>query len=160
MARAKKSKKRVRFPLKKDQRLGWHLLSSWFKLGYQDNRKVKVGQKISLLPYKDIFGNIVNPVPMLCKRGMHASHKIHKTMRDVGRVMCRVLVEGDIQSNRNKFCGRSRTILWAMKVPDKIWDNYYWDLYQTPQRGAQKALEAWAKKNGCPYMDRDGRKTK
>lgn len=91
---------------KKDAaKLGWHFLPSNMKLGYGDDRVVKVGQSLSMKG----GGN-----PNTCNPGMHASVKASDAARfKKGPVLCRVEVSGDIADDGDKFCGRHRKVLWA-----------------------------------------------
>jgi hypothetical protein len=92
----------------RNSRFGWHFLPEDLKLDYGDGRKVEVGKKLS------IGANIS---PSACVSGMHASDKISQAASfNKGPVLCRVLVEGDIDTDNNKFCGRSRTVLWMKRI--------------------------------------------
>ncbi len=97
---------------KKDTRLGWHFLNENMKLGYGDGRKAEVGKTLSIPTHR---------TPACCDVGMHASERISQAASfQVGPVMTRVLVSGDIDTASDKFCGRSRKVLWAGKLDAKI----------------------------------------
>ncbi len=96
---------------KKDRRLGWHFLPKSLKLEYGDGRTVEVGKTLSISP---------SETPMTCSQGMHASEKIRQAATfNRGPVVCRVEVKGDIDTDRDKFCGRSRTVLWMKELTTK-----------------------------------------
>lgn len=91
---------------------GWHLLSSNKKLGRNDGRDVKPGQRMR---YK---GNSYDV--HLCRHGMHASDEILKAFQyHNGPILCRVFVEGISGADPNKFVGTHRTVLWMVNVNEK-----------------------------------------
>lgn len=97
-------------------RLGWHFLSADRLLRYGDGRRVEVGTELSIA---------TGASPVLCSYGMHASPRIVDALRNHrGPVLCRVVVRGDIQTDRrmypDKFCGRSRRVLWMRSVPKDV----------------------------------------
>lgn len=145
---------------KSDSKLGWHFLPSDRKLGYSDDRVVKVGETLE-----------ASGVPYVCNRGMHASERpSHAAQFGKGPVLCRVLVEGDLDNGNDKFCGRRRTVLWMKELSKKDMiailrnvgekfsssdESYYTkdDLVAHLARypgndKLDKALVSWAKKNG------------
>jgi hypothetical protein len=84
-------------------------------LGYQDGRKVAVGETLEMLSVTDCFGNkYVDPKP--CKAGMHASEDVLDAIEYApGSTLCRVAVWGDVKHEEDKLCGRFRHVLWAAK---------------------------------------------
>lgn len=138
---------------KKDQKYGWHFLPADMKLEYGDGRKVSVGKKLKMKG---------DSSPATCSRGMHASENISDAAKHhKGPVLCRVLVEGDIDTGYDKFCGRYRTVVWMKKIETKDFEAIYKSLgdssYTKDASGLGAAsnkmkfdevVEAWAKKNG------------
>lgn len=140
----------------KKTKLGWHFLPSSKKLEYGDDRKVEVGKKLSIPSGATVW---------ICHTGMHASERITAAASfKKGPVLCRVEVSGDIEEQTDKFCGRSRTVLWMKELTDKDVDalakhlqgstyaisleKRLHELCSANPDKAEKWLNAWAKKNG------------
>lgn len=88
---------------------GWHFLNVDRKLRYGDGRVVKTGRTLSLKK-----GD-----PELCKKGMHASRTIYQALwyaTSYQRILCRVVVSGDIIEDEEKFVGRHRKVLWSVNA--------------------------------------------
>ncbi len=84
--------------------LAWHFLPDDGKLRYRPYTTVKVGETLSLPGGQK---------PQMCKRGFHASERlIDALVYAPGSLVCRVRVEGDIDTQPDKLVGRSRTVLW------------------------------------------------
>ena len=89
---------------------GWHFLREDGRLGYGDNRKVKVGQVYTCK------GDI-----RICCNGMHASKVLHDALQYApGPVVCRVNVTGDIVYQSDKFAGRNRKVLWMFNMDNVL----------------------------------------
>lgn len=89
-------------------RLGWHFLPADMTLGYGDGRKVKVGGTLSIPSHE---------YPSTCNRGMHASSTPTQASQfKKGPVVTYVEVSGDLVTDVDKFCGRSRKVLWAHEL--------------------------------------------
>lgn len=97
------------------RKLGWHWIDRSRKLGYQDGRKVEVGERLEMLER----GDATKRPPQVCGYGMHASSKISDAAEyHKGPILCRVVVTGSIDapSDDNKFCGRYRKVLWMAEI--------------------------------------------
>lgn len=89
-------------------KLGWHFINSNLTLGYGDGRTVQVGVPLSMKG---------GGTPVTCQRGMHASAKPSDAASfQRGSVICRVKVSGQIDEDSDKFCGRTRTVLWMKEI--------------------------------------------
>ncbi len=85
---------------------GWHFVADDMRLGYDDGRRVVVGETLSLPP---------GPPPKPCVRGMHASEEIGDALKFApGAQICRVAVWGDMRTEHDKLCGRHRHVLWKI----------------------------------------------
>lgn len=127
------------------------------KLDYSDGRQAKVGETLSIKS---------NEIPRPCHKGMHASTKASQAAGfKKGLVLCRVMVHGDVKHDTDKFCGRHRTIIWAKELDSAAFtelkkalgyrhsavavDTYTLRNMANFDSGKfDKAMEAWAKKNG------------
>ena len=88
---------------------GWHFLRSNKKLNYDDGRVVVEGETLS-----------VKCKPQLCNAGMHASFTILDAMSyEVGPVLCRVAVSGNVDKGYSKFCGKHRRVIWMRELTKK-----------------------------------------
>lgn len=144
---------------KSEGRLGWHLIGADLKTK-RDLQDVSVGVKLTM-QHNDTVA------PQTCSYGMHASDNISQALKySAGPVLCRVLVEGDIASDYDKFCGRHRTVIWMKEFDKKALVrilkaigaefSHDMDRDQLAQRlkdrrtynGVDAALEAWARDNG------------
>ena len=85
----------------------WHFLNGTGKLGYDDNRVVKVGEKLS------VEGGL-----KLCSFGLHGSKRILDALSyaENGSSLCRVELSGDILHGDDKSVASERTVLWQVGV--------------------------------------------
>jgi len=89
----------------------WHFISNNKKLGYGDNRVVRVGQTYK---YKG-----KEPIE-LCKRGMHGSVKIRDALQYAqGSIICLVEMSGEIIKGNDKVVATERKVL-AMINGEKL----------------------------------------
>jgi len=80
----------------------WHFLPSNLKLGYGDNREVKVGETLT-----------VDTPLELCKSGLHASFTIRDAMLyQSGPICCKVEIGLDGKQNENKIVSSFRKVIW------------------------------------------------
>ena len=106
----------------KKEILGWHILPSNKKLNFKDDRLIRDNIWYS------VKGNLD-----LCCCGLHASKKIKDAVgnwnyNDVGHgdengYICRVVVKDNVIYGNEKFCGRSRKVLWKIQIREL--SNYY-----------------------------------
>ncbi len=96
--------------------LGWHFIapsdSGLLHLGYGDGREVTVGRWMRM---KEKY------LPVLCRRGMHASRKILHALSYKQGALCRVKVRGMVQENDSpdtgKMVGQERLVLHVIPQP-------------------------------------------
>jgi hypothetical protein len=149
-------------------KFGWHWLPEDMKLRYDDGRKAEVGKTL-----------ISNGKPAICSSGLHASENVADAASfGLGTVLCRVQVWGQLDlSEKNKFCGSHRKVLWAKKLTFTDFSHLFLSVMAPPSGGAirrtafsgnrailnelsslcqgslkdktAKWLEDWAKNNGC-----------
>lgn len=94
----------------KDVRMGWHFLRSDRKLDYHDGRVANDGETLS---YTGAWA------PQTCQRGMHASPTIAQAASfRKGPVLCRVEVSGELDTDKDKFAGRNRKIIWSYELTE------------------------------------------
>jgi hypothetical protein len=141
---------------KQPKRLGWHFLPADRRLTNGDDRKVTVGQKLSMR----------GPEPILCSFGMHASERVSDAAKyQRGPMLCRVEVWGDIAEGDDKFCGRYRRVNWmklitrrdlnsiahvmgARAYPSCLVDQLA-ELAKANPDKFNASVEAWARKHGA-----------
>jgi len=79
----------------------WHFVGEDKRLGYGDNRMVKVGKTY-----------IAKGPLEMCKNGMHGSRRILDALRYApGPIICRVELSGEIIHDTDKSVARSRKVL-------------------------------------------------
>lgn len=97
--------------------LAWHFLPDDGKLRYGSHTTVRVGETLSLPGGR----------PHMCKRGFHASERlIDALVYAPGSLVCRVRVEGDIDTQPDKLVGRSRTVLWMADATTALHEFSVW----------------------------------
>lgn len=102
------SKSKQTDPARKDLRLAWHFLPEDGKLSYGDDRKVVVGQTLSIPD---------NQTPDPCYRGMHASEDLCDAAQyNRGPILTRVEVWGDLKAQTDKVAARHRKVIWMHKL--------------------------------------------
>ena len=155
------------------ERKGWHFLALDKRLGYDDGRKVKLGERLEARGF-----NMWNSSPEPCKPGMHATTKIVNGgfFHRVGPVLCRVEVTGEVKwhDDRVKFVGRYRKVLWWKRITRDVLEacakhcgihvnngRYFydenksiWGKFRYADERTRNKAEAWfrnwAEQNGCP----------
>ncbi len=86
----------------------WHFLSTDYRLGYADGRKVGADTLTT-----------VSGEPRLCKHGLHGSRKVLDALSYAhGPIVCRVTIGGKIIDGNNKIVGTERYIEWTL---DATW---------------------------------------
>ena len=84
-----------------DTLLGWHFARSDGCLGYDDGRKIIVGETLT-----------VDCDPVLCESGLHAAERVIDALTyAAGPIICRVRLGGRIVRGVDKAAGTSRTCL-------------------------------------------------
>ncbi len=87
--------------MKTKKTLAWHFVNNNGKLGYNDNRVVKVGSTYTC-----------KGVPKLCKNGMHASKRAIDALRYApGNIVCLVYMDV-VEKDIDKIVGKSRKVLY------------------------------------------------
>lgn len=90
------------------KKLGWHFLHADMTLGFGDNRKATVGGVLSIPSHLSTS---------ICNMGMHASETpAQASVFKKGPVITRVEVFDDVIVEFDKFCGRSRRVIWAHRL--------------------------------------------
>ena len=93
----------------------WHFLAEDCRLGYDDGRKVVVGETLR-----------VDETPILCKRGFHASQRAIDALRFArGPIVCLVTLGGTVlnetkQSISDKSVAQERTVLWMYNASNLL----------------------------------------
>lgn len=144
---------------KSDLKLAWHWLPEDGKLAYNDNRKVVVGQTLSIPDHQ---------YPDPCYRGMHASEVITDALQfNRGPILCRVEVWGDLKEQGDKVSARHRKVIWMHKFTKaevKAFckemgygptDGDWTDLSDAANQDTDQAiawLESFAAQFGCPGL--------
>jgi hypothetical protein len=110
------------------KKYGWHVLNGERML--RDKRVVEDGEWVhARRRYRPkqagraMWRVCTRTLPRACRFGMHACSKLRDAM-GYGYIlhntkyvwMCRVLVEDEITSSRDKFVGRKRKILWSVCI--------------------------------------------
>jgi len=86
----------------------WHFVGEDKRLGYGDDRIVRVGRT-----YK------VQCEPVLCESGLHASIRLIDAIKYApGQILCRVEVGGTIVKGYDKVVGTERTVIAMADVSD------------------------------------------
>src|SRR5678815_1913526 len=84
--------------------LAWHFITKERRLGYNDGRIVRAGQKLT-----------VEPPIVMCERGLHASTKPLDALdytSNAQTVACRVKLSGEIVTGTDKLVASERECLW------------------------------------------------
>jgi hypothetical protein len=77
----------------------WYFVTDERKLGYNDNRKIVIGET-----------HTVTGVPKLCKNGLHASERIIDALKYApGAILYEVELSGDFDVGDDKLCATERT---------------------------------------------------
>jgi len=85
---------------------GYHFALSDLKLGYEDGRKIVVGEKLT-----------VDEDPILYKRGLHASKQpLHACRYASGPVLCRVRLSGQVAHGSDQSVATERRVLWLFSA--------------------------------------------
>ena len=101
MKQPSKAKKTTKKPPVKKEWLGWHFADATEKLGYDDGRKIKVGET-----------HTVACIPVLCERGLHASKSVIEALQYApGNILYRVRLSGNIVHGDDKSVATERTYL-------------------------------------------------
>ncbi len=98
---------RAKFTIPETARIGWHFCNADATLGYGDGRNIVVGETL------EVTGR-----PQVCLHGLHASPSIAHA-RNYQPCIARlalVWVDGDMDSENDKFCGLQRCTLAMLSV--------------------------------------------
>jgi len=97
------------------KREGWHFCAADLRLGWQDGRKIVVGETLT-----------VEGSPRVCHHGLHAlcvgNPLVDALEWAAGPIICRVLLGGklDYDFDREKFCATERTVLQMLTLEQSI----------------------------------------
>ncbi len=87
---------------------GWHFANEDMRLGYNDGRKIVVGETLSV-------NSEDGRRPDLCFFGLHWSTRIIDALKYAqGNKICRIEGWGDVDVGDNKMCGTHRKVLWVV----------------------------------------------
>jgi hypothetical protein len=124
------------------RKLYWHFANESRRLGYDDGRKIKVGQKLT-----------VDCEPVMCKRGLHASARLIDALSYApGPVLCKVTLGGTVIRGDDKSVATERTVVamadvtdilreFARKTAAEVWFKHF-------KRGQYPAVDLWLDHGG------------
>ena len=88
----------------------WHFVQPDKRLGYDDNRIIRVGRT-----YK------VKGKPVLCEHGLHASVRLIDALNYApSAILTRVELGGEIIKGDDKIVATERTVLWMGDITDLL----------------------------------------